>query len=136
MYARQVDGNGMKLDNALKLYRIRVVDFAFGMYRYNKGVSVVGEKSIHNVNLDRIFVIAPEILHENCNRFDDDGARIRMMRYREMFADHAERTLLSDLCPLFGFIDAGNVLARSSQCVVFNPHLRKMWSQKKILMSI
>lgn len=126
VYARRRDHHGNKVDDEFRLFSVRIVDFAYGMYRYSKGARVVGDICMSNVCLDRVFVVAPHVLpdwDETRDNFDDDGARTRMVRMRSFFTDEGQAALLGDLRPVFGFLDEGNVIARSSQCVVINPRL-------------
>lgn len=124
MYARRVDERGRKIDGELRLYKVHVVDFARGMYRYSRGARVVGERTMHSICLERVFVVAPDVApdYDDADRFDDDNARLRMLRLRGSFSE-PDRALLDDLRPVFGFIDGGDVIARSAQCVVVNPRL-------------
>lgn len=124
LYARRVDEDGNKMDDQLCLYKVRLVDYATGMYRYSRGARVVGQRSLDMVCLDRIFVVAPHVLagFQDVDDFDDDGARVQMLRMQDRF-DEADRALLGALRPVFGFLDGGHVIARSSQCVVVNPRL-------------
>lgn len=127
VFARRRDQHGNKIDDEFRLYSVRIVDFAYGMYRYSKGAHVVGEICMSDVYMDRVFVVAPHVLpdwDETRDNFDDDGARMRMVRMRPFFTDGSQAALLGDLRPVFGFLDEGNVIARSCQCVVINPRLR------------
>ena len=125
MYARATDERGNKIDGEMRLYKVNVVDFDSGMYRYSNGARVVGERTMHSVCLHRIFVVARDVApeYDDADCFDDDGARHCMLRQRGRFSDASDRALLDDLRPVFGFIDNGKVIARSAQCVVVNPRL-------------
>ncbi len=127
MYARRINERGNKVDNELCLYKVRIVDYDAGRYRYSMGARVVGQHRLDCVHLDRIFAVAPDLLADSCDEdtFDDNFAQSRMLRVRDMFVER-DRSILDDLRPVFGFMDAGNVLARSCQSVVVNPRLESV----------
>jgi hypothetical protein len=61
VYARKKDADGGKIDNSLNLYSCSVVDFGTGSYRYNNGVTTVGEYAADSVSPSRVFVVLPEV---------------------------------------------------------------------------
>ena len=135
VYARPLDEHGKKVDEKLRLYRATVVSYSSFPYRYHKGVSVQGEYEAHNVDLTRVFVALDDAsLHAyktwmeagsatpQDTQFDDAGSKSILGRAVDRF-EPADRSKLDRLVPLFGYMDSGRCLARSSQMSVFNPHV-------------
>jgi hypothetical protein len=132
MYARRRDPvTGTKMDE-LRLYKIVVVDFNGGAYRYSSA-RVVGEyreDGEDGVWLDRLFAVrSPGVAAVGdikcattaTGEFDEDRAWCRLWNHVKDFTDPADVLLIPNLFPLFGFFDRGNVFARSAQCVAVNP---------------
>lgn len=84
-----------------------------------------------DVNPDRIFVQVSEgekneyvkwmenqaSMDRGC--FDDEGARLRLLRKRDLFSNVP--CPIEQMIPYFGFIDSGYVMARSAQTLCKNP---------------
>lgn len=129
--ARATNEDGTKNDEEMKLYEIRIVDFASGPFRHSS-VEAKGEYEHTSINPSRVFVEANEgvitsskrtrdyVLARHPQVFDDDGALSALMAKRKMFSEEDKRKLDS-LAPAFGFMDQGNVMCRSAQNIVVNP---------------
>lgn len=126
LFARRVDKFGRKRDDEFWLYRVHVVDFGSGMYRYSRGARVVGDRSVRGVYLDRIFAWTDDDTDEhhedNDDRFDDDGAKHRLVRLSSQFSRASDQCRLATARPVFGFHDDEHIMARSMSSVVINSY--------------
>ncbi len=124
MFARRLDENKTKVDGEFAFYSIRVLNYRTGAYRYSDA-RVTGEQTLEDLRLDRVFVVADNVkIHDDDDDFDDDGATHRLSRLRHHFTKEEDRLLVPSMRAVFGFKDAGNVIARSAQCVTINPRLQ------------
>jgi hypothetical protein len=144
MYARDFHPDGVtKRDDRLRWFRVRAIHLARGQYRYSPGVDVVGERCMRNVRLDRLFFHADveTLAAWRASRlesevkgadavFDDDASEVQMARSRHLF-DEADRQRSACMVPIFGFLDHGNVIARSSQSVAINPCVAAHFSRDR-----
>lgn len=109
-----------------RMYKCKVVSYSPYSVRYHQGVDTIGEYTAKNVSICRIFAKVSGAEREEYDQwrrqdgkkfpmFDDDGSGILI------------QNLLTDqeacFIPVFGFMDAGNVLARNVQQSIVNPFL-------------
>jgi len=139
VYARSVDEHGNKVNDRLRLYKVRLLNFTSSSYRYGYA-RVAGEYNASDVKLRRVFGVpvpgsesgsgdkrqAEDVSDDETDsgEFDDDGALAQLCNLNDLFASeapHGDRFFIPSLRPMFGFRDQGNVWARSAQPVAVNP---------------
>lgn len=129
VYARDKDEKGQKIDDRFKLYRVELVDYNAGAYRYSY-VSARGEYKNENVNPQRLFfrtskrTVQKSYFKDSLPfpKFVEEGALSSLLSNKSKFSE-SDQKIIEFLAPLFGFMDSGNVIARSAQRIVINPFL-------------
>lgn len=129
VYARDKDGKGQKIDDKFKLYRVEVIDYVSGAYRYSS-VNAKGEYKNDSINPQRLFfrttkeMVEKSLFKESLAfpKFEEEGAVSSLLSRKEKFSK-SDQGIIPFLAPLFGFFDSGNVLARSAQNITMNPFL-------------